>query len=68
MQPLKTANMVLEISKRFPISPEVEKAFLSVNREIFVPNGFKHLAYALDALPMGASQWVRSPLTVAKMG
>lgn len=67
MQALKTANMVLEISKRFPISPNVEKAFLSVNREIFVPNGFKHLAYALDALPMGASQWISSPLTVAKM-
>ena len=67
MQALKTANMVLEISKRFPLSPNVEKAFLSVNREIFVPNGFKHLAYALDALPMGASQWISSPLTVAKM-
>lgn len=59
--------MVLEISKRFQISPEVEKAFLSVNREVFVPNSFTHLAYTLDALPMGASQWISSPLTVAKM-
>ncbi|WP_299545974.1 protein-L-isoaspartate(D-aspartate) O-methyltransferase [uncultured Helicobacter sp.] len=67
MQALKTANMVLEISKRFPLSPQTEKAFLSINRELFVPNGFKHLAYALDALPMGASQWISSPLTVAKM-
>ncbi|MDE5925255.1 MAG: protein-L-isoaspartate(D-aspartate) O-methyltransferase [Helicobacter sp.] len=67
MQSLKTANMVLEISKRFRISPSVEKAFLSINREIFVPNGFAHLAYTLDALPMGASQWISSPLTVAKM-
>lgn len=67
MQALKTANMVFEISKRFPINPQTEKAFLSINREIFVPNGFKHLAYALDALPMGASQWISSPLTVAKM-
>lgn len=66
MQSLKTANMVLEISKRFRLSPSVEKAFLSINREIFVPNGFAHLAYTLDALPMGASQWISSPLTVAK--
>lgn len=67
MQSLKTANMVLEISKRFRLSPAVEKAFLSINREVFVPNGFAHLAYTLDALPMGASQWISSPLTVAKM-
>ncbi len=67
MQSLKTANMVLEISKRFRLSPSVEEAFLSINREIFVPNGFAHLAYTLDALPMGASQWISSPLTVAKM-
>ncbi|MBD5164511.1 protein-L-isoaspartate(D-aspartate) O-methyltransferase [Helicobacter sp.] len=67
MQSLKTANMVLEISKRFRLSPAVEKAFLSVNREVFVPSGFAHLAYTLDALPMGASQWISSPLTVAKM-
>lgn len=59
--------MVLEISKHFPLSPPTEKAFLSINRELFVPNGFKHLAYTLDALPMGASQWISSPLTVAKM-
>lgn len=67
MQSLKTANMVLEISKRFRLSPAVEKAFLSINREVFVPSGFAHLAYTLDALPMGASQWISSPLTVAKM-
>lgn len=59
--------MVLEISKKFPLSPSVEKAILSINRELFVPSGFKHLAYTLDALPMGASQWISSPLTVAKM-
>lgn len=67
MQSLKTAKMVLEISKRFRLSPAVEKAFLSINREVFVPNGFAHLAYTLDALPMGAGQWISSPLTVAKM-
>lgn len=59
--------MVLEISKRFPLSASIEKAFLGINREIFVPNGLAHLAYTLDALPMAASQWISSPLTVAKM-
>ncbi|MDY3113461.1 MAG: protein-L-isoaspartate(D-aspartate) O-methyltransferase [Helicobacter sp.] len=59
--------MVLEISKRFKISKEVENALLSIDRELFVPSGLSHLAYVLDALPMVASQWISSPLTVAKM-
>lgn len=67
MQPIKTANMVKEIHKRFSISKEVENAILSVNREVFVPNGFSYMAYSLDALPMAADQWISSPLTVAKM-
>ncbi len=67
MQSLKTANMVREILKEFPISQKVQQAFLSIDREIFTPNGFAYLAYSLDALPMGANQWISSPLTVAKM-
>ncbi|WP_104722208.1 protein-L-isoaspartate(D-aspartate) O-methyltransferase [Helicobacter mesocricetorum] len=67
MQSLKLANMVREITKEFPISPKVQKALLSIDREIFTPNGFTYLAYTLDALPMGANQWISSPLTVAKM-
>ena len=35
--------------------------------EAFGPNEFKHLSYKLDALPLAASQWISSPLTVAKM-
>ena len=34
---------------------------------MFVSNGFKHLAYKLDALPIQAEQFISSPLTVAKM-
>ncbi|MDD6055288.1 MAG: protein-L-isoaspartate(D-aspartate) O-methyltransferase [Helicobacteraceae bacterium] len=67
LRSVKTANMVLEISKRFKISKEVENALLSIDRELFVPSGLSHLAYVLDALPMVASQWISSPLTVAKM-
>ena len=56
MQTIKTAQMVHEITRQFPLSQNVQNALLKINREIFVPEGFKHLAYSLDALPMGASQ------------
>jgi len=64
---LKLQRMVNEIDKKFSLEPYVRDAFLQVNRELFVPGGFKHLAYKLDALPIAASQWISSPLTVAKM-
>ena len=56
-----------EIEKHFALEEHVKNAFLAVDREAFVPNQFKHLSYKLDALPMAASQWISSPLTVAKM-
>ena len=64
---IKLQKMVEEIEKEFPLDPHVHDAFLQIDREAFVPQGFKHLAYKLDALPMAASQWISSPLTVAKM-
>lgn len=60
-------NLVEEIEKHFELEEYVKKSFLAVDREAFVPNQFKHLSYKLDALPMAASQWISSPLTVAKM-
>ena len=60
-------NLVAEIEKHFTLDVHVKEAFLAVDREIFVPNEFKHLAYQLEALPLVASQWISSPLTVAKM-
>ena len=60
-------NLVEEIEKHFELEDYVRKSFLAVDREAFVPNQFKHLSYKLDALPMAASQWISSPLTVAKM-
>ena len=63
----KTARLANECNERFPLSREVKSAIASTNREEFVPNGFRHSAYKLDALPMGAAQWISSPLTVAKM-
>ena len=61
------SKMVNEIDRQFPLEPYVREAFLSVDREAFVPAGFSHMAYQLDALPMQAEQWISSPLTVAKM-
>lgn len=63
----KTARLAEECSKKFSLSSEVKDAIASTNREAFVPSGFKHNAYKLDALPIGASQYISSPLTVAKM-
>ncbi|HFD14108.1 MAG TPA: protein-L-isoaspartate(D-aspartate) O-methyltransferase [Epsilonproteobacteria bacterium] len=60
-------NLVVEIEKHFALDAHVKDAFLSVDREAFVPSQFKHLSYKLDALPLAASQWISSPLTVAKM-
>ncbi len=60
-------NLVVEIEKQFILDKHVKKAFHSVDREIFVPNEFSHLSYQLEALPLAASQWISSPLTVAKM-
>jgi len=63
----KTARLAEECNKVFSLSDDVKKAIASTNREAFVPVGFKHNAYKLDALPIGAAQWISSPLTVAKM-
>ncbi|KYJ85598.1 protein-L-isoaspartate(D-aspartate) O-methyltransferase [Sulfurovum riftiae] len=60
-------HLVTEIDKHFKLDEHVKEAFLNVDREAFVPNEFKHLSYNLDALPLAASQWISSPLTVAKM-
>ncbi|MBU1658201.1 protein-L-isoaspartate(D-aspartate) O-methyltransferase [bacterium] len=63
----KTARLAEECHKKFSLSSEVKNAIAMTNREAFVPMGFKHNAYKLDALPMGSAQWISSPLTVAKM-
>ena len=67
LKELYLKKMVEEIEEKFPLYPYVEKAFMQVDRERFVPNGFRHLSYTLDALPMMEKQWISSPLTVAKM-
>ncbi len=60
-------SMVTNIDMKFPLQDIVKEAMLNVDRELFVPQIFKHLSYSLDALPMQEEQWISSPLTVAKM-
>lgn len=60
-------KLVQRIAQEFSLNPNIKEAFLEVDREIFVPKEFRHLSYQLDALPLAASQWISSPLTVAKM-
>ena len=56
-----------ECDKQFSLTEDVKKAIANTNREEFVPAGFRHSAYKLDALPIGGAQYISSPLTVAKM-
>ena len=64
---IKTRRLAEDIDRQFPLSARVKEAIAKTDREAFVPAGFKHNAYKLDALPIGAQQWISSPLTVAKM-
>lgn len=67
MSSIKLHNMATQIDEKFSIDKDIYDAFESIDRELFVPKGFKNLAFRLDALPMSADQWISSPLTVAKM-
>jgi protein-L-isoaspartate(D-aspartate) O-methyltransferase len=64
---IKTSRMAEEIAKKFPLRANVKEAIIHTNREMFVPIAMRHNAYRLDALPIGAQQYISSPLTVAKM-
>jgi len=64
---MQNSRMADEISKRFVIDSSIHSAISNSCREEFVPSGFGHRAYSLDALPIASKQWISSPLTVAKM-
>ena len=64
---IKTQRMADEIDKVFELSEKVKNAIVNTNREKFVPAAMRQHAYKLDALPIGANQYISSPLTVAKM-
>ena len=64
---IQAENLAKEIDEVFTLSPEVFKAISSVKRDVFMPTGLQMHAYKLNALPIASSQWISSPLTVAKM-
>ena len=64
---IKLQRFADDIATEVDLTPKIYKAFTSIDREVFVPQGFKHWAYKLDALPIKANQWISSPITVAKM-
>ncbi len=63
----KCRRLAQNIDEVFALEPKIFQAFATIPRELFVPLGFRHHAYKLDALPISGSQWISSPLTVAKM-
>jgi protein-L-isoaspartate(D-aspartate) O-methyltransferase len=67
--PLDRAHAVFAqaIAEKLTLSQNTLNAFAEVDRSLFIPPGFERMTYSLDALPMGANQWLSSPLTVAKM-
>ncbi len=63
----KCQQLANAIDECLHLDPKIKHAFATIKRELFVPLGFKHHAYKLDALPIAGNQWISSPLTVAKM-
>jgi protein-L-isoaspartate(D-aspartate) O-methyltransferase len=64
---IQQIEMIKKIENNFKLHSYIREAFLEVNRKSYVPIGFGHIAYELDALPIQQNQWISSPLTVAKM-
>ena len=55
------------IAKQFSISQNVRSAMSQIPRDIFMTEALRPLAYRIDAISIGANQFISSPLTVAKM-
>ena len=62
---IKNIRMLRDIEENFDDS--IINALRKTPRELFIQDAMKHQAYNITALPMSDSQWVSSPLTVAKM-
>ncbi|MBE0496955.1 MAG: protein-L-isoaspartate(D-aspartate) O-methyltransferase [Campylobacterales bacterium] len=63
----KSHNLATSLADHILLDPPIFEAFATTERELFVPQGMRHNAYTLDALPLAGNQWISSPLTVAKM-
>lgn len=56
-----------ELHTKVPLEPRLYKAFCTIDRKEFIPEGLAKFAYKLEALPVMNASTVSSPLTVAKM-
>lgn len=63
----KSQKMADEIADIVNLDLSVYDALAKTPRSNFTPKGMLLHAYKLDALPLAASQWLSSPLSVAKM-
>lgn len=59
--------MLDSIHSKFPLSPKTRTAMAQIPREIFMAEALRKFAYRIDAISIGANQFISSPLTVAKM-
>lgn len=59
--------MLDSIQSKFPLSPNIRTAMAKIPRDIFMTEALRGLAYRIDAISIGANQFISSPLTVAKM-
>lgn len=64
---IELERMLDLISKQFNIAPNVRSAMSAIPREVFMTEALRPLAYRIDAVSIGANQFISSPLTVAKM-
>lgn len=67
MYQIENKLMCDEISKKFDLKDNVRKAICEINREMFIPQFLKHMAYDINPVHIGNNQFISSPLTVAKM-
>jgi len=58
-------QLVDQLSKKHPFHPSILEAMVKVPRHMFVEKGMDHLAYLDKPLPIGASQTISQPYTVA---
>ena len=58
-------QLVDQLAKKYSFNPKVLEAIEKVPRHLFVEQGLDHLAYIDKPLPIGASQTISQPFTVA---
>lgn len=64
---IETERMLDSIESQFSLSPNIRTAMAKIPRDIFMTEALRNLAYRIDAISIGANQFISSPLTVAKM-